>query len=152
MKLKNSLIALMPIFHAAFGAQTAHAGGHKISIGAAAAKGGSNPISFSDPSEFSYTYINSSKDREFIVGLLPGIGYAARFMPHKDVAISLGGILTAGPWTFAGLYSGFSWEFWCPTSGFCLNLDYRTSTALYSMKKKISGASSVSLGGTLWTN
>lgn len=152
MNLKNSPIALMTLFCTFFDAASARAGGHKISVGAAAAKGGSNPISFSDSSEFSYTYINSSKDREFIVGLVPGIGYAARFMPHKDVAISLGGVITVGPWTFAGLYSGFGWEFWCPTGGFCLNLEYRTSTALYSMKKKISGASSVSLGGTLWTN
>lgn len=130
----------------------AFAGGHKVSAGAVAAKGGANPITFSSPLEYSYTYINSSRDREIHIGLVPGLGYAVRFNPSKDITVSLGGMISVGSNLFLGAYSGFGWEFWCPSSAFCLNLEYRTSTALYSLGRKISGVSSVSLGGTLWTN
>ena len=127
------------------------AAGHKIAAGASAASGGSNPITFS-PSEFSYTFINSSRDREFVFGLAPGIGYALRFNPSSTISVSLGGIAAISNTLYAGIYSGFGWEFWCPSTWICLNLDYRTSTALYSYKTRISGLSTVSLGGTLWTN
>ncbi|MEN9824693.1 MAG: hypothetical protein RI953_438 [Pseudomonadota bacterium] len=127
------------------------AAGHKLAVGASAASGGSNPITFS-PSEFSYTYINSSRDREFVVGLAPGIGYAVRFNPYRTVSVSLGGIAAISNTLYAGIYSGFGWEIWCPSTWICMNFDYRTSTALYSHKTRISGLSTVSLGGTLWTN
>jgi hypothetical protein len=127
------------------------AAGHKVVAGASAAVGGSNPITFS-PAEFSYTFINSSRDREFIIGFTPGIGYAVRFNPTQSISVSLGGIAAISSSGYVGLYSGFGWEFWCPAGIFCLNVDYRTSTALYSYKNIIPSMSTVSLGGTLWTN
>lgn len=129
----------------------AEAGGHRISAGAYAGRGGANPISFGTPAEFSYTYINDARSREFILGIVPGIGYAARFEPSKNWAVSVGGILGIGGTPFVGPYAGFAWEFWCPLNAVCLSLDYRAATALYSEKKVISGISSISLGGTLWS-
>jgi hypothetical protein len=126
------------------------AAGHKVVAGASAAIGGSNPISFSPP-EFSYAYINSGRDREFIIGFTPGIGYAVRFNPTKSLSISIGGIAAISTTSYIGLYSGFGWEFWCPFDSFCLTTDYRTSTALYSHKNTIPSLSTVSIGGTLWT-
>lgn len=126
------------------------AGGHRISAGAFTKSAGADPISFGDPQEYSYTYINNSRDREIIVGLVPGLGYAVRFNPSKDWAVSVGGMLGATNNPFVGPYAGFAWEFWCPSNSFCLSLDYRATTAVYSYKKTVSGVSSISLGGTLW--
>lgn len=128
----------------------AMAGGHKISVGAPTMTGGSNPISFSGPEEFSYTYINSARDREIIVGLIPGLGYAVRFEPSKGFPISLGGALTLGLETFVGIYFGAGWEFWCPGKSFCMSVDYRSTIAPYSQKRSIHSSGSVSLGGIIW--
>jgi len=130
----------------------AEAGGHRLSAGAFSVMGGANPVSFGSPAEYSYTYINNSRDREFVLGIVPGIAYAVRFEPSERWAISVGAALgygTASP--FVGPYAGFAFEFWCPLDSFCLTLDYRTATAVYSYKKAISGVSSIALGGTLWS-
>lgn len=147
----SQIIAGLVVLISTFMSDSVFAGGHKIAAGASAALGGSNPITFS-PAEFSYTYINSARDREFVIGLAPGIGYAVRFEPHKALSVSLGGIAAVSHTLYAGIYSAFGWQFWCPSSWICLNLDYRTSTALYSQKSRIPGLSTVSLGGTLWAN
>lgn len=132
--------------------QSAEAAGHKIAAGATAAVGGSNPITFTSLAEYSYTYINSSRDREWIVGFSPGLGYAVRFEPTKDLSVSLGGMASLSSTLYAGPYAGFAWEFWCPGQVVCLSFDYRTSIAFYSKKQVVSSLSIVSLGGTLWSN
>ncbi|MEY3901096.1 MAG: hypothetical protein RL189_402 [Pseudomonadota bacterium] len=131
---------------------TGFAAGHKISAGAIAANGGSNPITFTSLVEYSYTYVNSARDREFLVGLAPGLGYAVRFQPMQNVSVSLGGVAAVGITPFIGVYGGFGWEFWCATQSICLSLEYRSALAPYSEKRQITGVSSVSLGGTLWSN
>ncbi|NBX17118.1 MAG: hypothetical protein EBR09_07120 [Proteobacteria bacterium] len=147
--LRNFLLS--GIFLTMCSAVQGFAGGHKVVAGASAASGGSNPITFS-PTEISYTFVNSARDREFIIGFAPGIGYAVRFNPTKSIAVSIGGIGALSTEAYLGLYSGFGWEFWCPSSSFCLTADFRTSTALYTVKNTIPALSTVSIGGTLWTN
>ena len=127
----------------------AQAGGHKIAAGAFTVRGGSNPVSFANPLEYSYTYINNAGDREILISLIPGLGYAFRFEPSKDVAISLGGTLAVATAPFVGIYGGFAWSFWCPVNSFCMSLDYRTSAAPYSQYRKVMTVSSVSLWGIL---
>ena len=128
------------------------AAGHKISAGAVSANGGSNPVTFTSLGEYSYTYINTARDREILVGFAPGLGYAVRFQPTQTVSVSLGGVAAVGITPFLGVYGGFGWEFWCATRSICLSLEFRSALAPYSEKRQISGVSSVSLGGTLWSN
>lgn len=130
----------------------AFAAGHKISAGAVAANGGSNPVTFTSLGEYSYTYINSARDREILVGFAPGLGYAVRFQPTQTVSVSLGGVAAVGITPFVGIYGGFGWEFWCATRSICFSLEYRSALAPYSENRQIIGVSSVSLGGTLWSN
>lgn len=154
MKL-NSILKTLFVFAATaqfLNSHSATAAGHKVSAGATAAVGGSNPVTFTSLAEYSYTYINSSRDREWIVGFSPGLGYAVRFEPAKDLSVSLGAMISLSSSLYAGPYTGFAWEFWCPGRSFCLSFDYRTSIALYSKKQVVSSLSIVSLGGTLWSN
>lgn len=124
----------------------AQAGGHTVIAGPViTGTGGSNPISFTSPLEFGYIYTNSPKDREYVISLVPGIGYGARFNMSPNLHASVGGMLGL---VYMGPYMAAGYNFWCPWKT-CFSFDYQASLSVLPLVKYYS---KVALGFTLWTN
>jgi hypothetical protein len=129
---------------------TAFAGRFTLAAGTATVgRGGSNPVSFTGPGEYSLIYTNSAKDRDFIFSLIPGIGYGVHFEPTKGTYFGVGGLIGfSGADLFLGPYMRAGYDFWCPWK-FCFSLEFATSFSAFPETKQIPSNSSFALGVSL---